>query len=145
VSRVAVGNTGFDLKAVNIGMSGVSHRLLPRFKYENIKATRQRNYRFLAERLREFAAMLPRTIDHEMCPLFFPLLVQDKQTAARTLWQHGVEAVEFWNEGDPEARRPGSAAEFLRRHVLEIPIHQDVTLSHLAYTADLIKKHRLHM
>jgi len=48
--------------------------------------------------------------------------------------------VEFWNQGDPESYRSGSHAEFLRRHVLEIPIHQDVTQEAAEYTAQQILK-----
>jgi hypothetical protein len=72
--------------------------------------------------------------------LFFPLLVQDKQRASRLLWEKGVDTVEFWNEGDPEARKAGTDAEFLRKHVLEVPIHQDLSLRQLEYVAEQIKK-----
>jgi hypothetical protein len=45
--------------------------------------------------------------------------------------------VTFWNEGDPEAARgPFPGASFLRRHVLELPIHQDVAPDHVQYIAD---------
>jgi hypothetical protein len=70
--------------------------------------------------------------------LFFPILVQDKHSAARALWQRGIGAVEFWNK-DPRSDCEGGAdAQYLRAHVLEIPIHQDVNPSQVEYIADQV-------
>jgi dTDP-4-amino-4,6-dideoxygalactose transaminase len=140
VQRTPVGNTGFDTSSANIAMSPVSRLLLRRFKYDVIKEARRRNFHFLEERLRGLALMLPRKLEDGVCPLFFPLLVQDKQRASRLLWEKGIDTVEFWNEGDPEARKAGTDAEFLRKHVLEVPIHQDLSLRQLEYVAEQIKK-----
>jgi len=137
IERAPVGNTGFDASAANVAMSAVSRRLLDRFDYDEIRRIRQRNFRFLHDALAGRAALLPIELTEDVCPLFFPLPVKDKAFAARALWQRGIDVVEFWNEGDPAARRDGSDAAFLRRHVLEIPIHQDVTLKHLHQVAEL--------
>jgi dTDP-4-amino-4,6-dideoxygalactose transaminase len=135
VERVPVGNTGFDAGAANLAMSGVSQVLLRRFDYEWIRNVRRRNFGFLQEALSGKGTLLPWKLTDDVCPLFFPLLVKDKRQAARALWSKGIETVEFWNNGDPEARRDGFPAEFLRRHVLEVPIHQDLTLDHLDHVA----------
>jgi hypothetical protein len=75
-----------------------------------------------------------------ICPLFFPLLVSDKHSAAQALWRRGIAAVEFWNYGDSEARGAGfEDAQFLRDHVLELPIHQDVTPAQVEYMADCVR------
>jgi len=138
VERAPVGDTGFDVSAANLAMSPLCHLLLRRFKYDAIKETRRRNFLFIEDRLRGRAALLPRKLDEGVCPLFFPLLVTDKEKASRALWSHGIESVEFWNHGDPEARREGYPAQFLREHVLEIPIHQDVATRQLEFMADQI-------
>ena len=81
-----------------------------------------------------------------MCPLFFPLLVPNKRAAAEALWRRGIGAVEFWNEGDSEAT--GEAfpdTQFLRDHVLELPIHQDVTAEQVDYMADQVRSLKLHL
>jgi hypothetical protein len=92
----------------------------------------------LEQRLRGIVLLLDRKLSEGMCPLLFPLLVKDKQWAARSLAQRGIRTVQFWNAGDPEARRPHSDAEFLRRHVLEVPIHQDLTTDDVEYVAHQI-------
>ena len=47
--------------------------------------------------------------------------------------------MELWNYGFPEAKgEEGPDARFLREHVLELPIHQDVTHSQVEYMADQV-------
>ncbi|HLH32075.1 MAG TPA: hypothetical protein VKY31_12805, partial [Terriglobia bacterium] len=103
--------------------------------YDWIKETRRRNFQIIEDRIRGKAQLLERTLENGVCPLFFPLLVRDKHAAAQALSQRGIETVEFWNEGDPQ-NQPGADAAFLRRHVLELPIHQDVTQQGAAFAAD---------
>ena len=54
--------------------------------------------------------------------------------------------MEFWNAGDPAAEGPGhSEARFLRAHVLELPIHQDLRPEQLAYMATEVRRLDLRM
>ncbi len=139
VERVPVGDTGFDLANVDIGMAPLSRRLLPRFDYEAIKKRRRENFYLLRE---EFAGEAVRAdLAPGVCPLFFPLLVADKRHAARALWSRGVMATELWNEGDVSvSSHEGKDSRFLRRHVLELPIHQDLSRHHIAYMARQVKE-----
>jgi dTDP-4-amino-4,6-dideoxygalactose transaminase len=140
VRRVPIGDTGFDISTVNVGMSAISRTLLGRFGYEDIREKRRLNFKIVEDRLRGSVHLLDRNLDDGVCPLFFPLLVKDKQSAAIALAKCGIETVEFWNSGDPQSDRPGSAAEFLRHHLLELPIHQDVTPEAAEYSVDQILK-----
>jgi dTDP-4-amino-4,6-dideoxygalactose transaminase len=140
IRRVPVGGTGFDASTVNVGMSPICHALLRRFEYDAIKECRRRNFKIVDERLRGKVALLDKTLSDGVCPLFFPLLVKDKKSAAGALAQRGIETIEFWNQGDPKSYRPGSAAEFLRLHLLELPIHQDLTPDAAEYAAEQILK-----
>jgi dTDP-4-amino-4,6-dideoxygalactose transaminase len=143
VRRAPVGNTGFDLSAVNTGMSSICHTILRCFQYDRIKETRRRNFRILEDRFRGRVTLLDKTLADGVCPLFYPLLVKDKRTAARALASRGIETVEFWNCGDPESHRAGSPVAYLRDHLLEIPIHQDVTPEGAEYAAEEILKLRV--
>jgi perosamine synthetase len=134
VERDRVGNIGFDPNKVDQEMSGVCHWLLAHFDYERIRARRRANFTMLEERLRDKASTLPISLSAGVCPLFFPILVEDKGNVAAHLRRRGIGVVEFWNEGDPAACGPGSEdATFLRRHLLELPIHQNVTEAQLDY------------
>ena len=137
LARRPVGDSGFDGSCADVGMSGLSRLLLRRFDYVGVKAARRRNFELLRERLRARLPLLIERLDEGVCPLFFPLLVADKARAARELAARGIEAVTFWNEGDAEAERlPFDDVRFLRRHVLELPIHQDMNPGQIDYVAE---------
>jgi perosamine synthetase len=128
---------GLDVAKMNIAMSEFCRRLIDSFDYETIRERRRRNFADLRARLPE--APMPRDdLKPGVCPLFFPLLVEDKTAAARAFQERGVNVTEFWNYGHPEAESyTGAAAQSLRRHVLELPIHQDVTPEQVEYMAEV--------
>ena len=140
VHRVPIGNTGFDISTVNVGMSRISRRLLGSFEYDQIREHRRRNFKIVEDRLRGKVALLDKPLSEGICPLFFPLFVKNKQAAAAALAGRGIETIEFWNNGDPDSYQAGSSAEYLRRHLLELPIHQDVTPKSAEYAANEILK-----
>jgi hypothetical protein len=75
-------------------------------------------------------------------PLVLPILVKDKAAAAHALQQQGIGAVEFWN--DPQSNPAiGPDARYLRSHVLELPIHQDVTASQVEFIAHEVLRLKL--
>lgn len=143
IGRMPVGGTGFDVFAATTGMSPISHRLIRRFEYDRIKKTRRRNFQILQQRLEGRVALLENTLSDGVCPLFFPLLVSEKRTAAHLLRQRGIQTIEFWNNGVPEGCREKSDAEFLRRHLLEVPIHQDLDIDEVEYVARVICESRI--
>ena len=136
VRRANVGDIGFNLDEVDLAMSPVSQRLLERFDYGDIRRRRVDNYRRLAERLGGYAVPVFRALPDGVCPLFFPVLVDDKHETAERLRARGVDALEFWNDSsEPGGHEMGPDAQFLRRHVLELPIHQDLTARHIDHIA----------
>jgi dTDP-4-amino-4,6-dideoxygalactose transaminase len=139
LARQPVGDSGFDLEQADVGMSPLSAAVLRRCDYAAVKAARRRNFRLLLDRLAGRVALLPLELEEGVCPLFFPVLVRDKARAAQELWRRGIGAVTFWNRGDPEAEHRGfEETRFLREHVLELPIHQDVTPGQIDYMADQV-------
>jgi len=140
VARVPVGNTGFDTDKVNLDMSPSCHRLLKRFDYEAIRERRRDNYLRLAHHLRAETALLKPDLEPGICPLFLPILVADKHEASMALLERGVETMEFWNQGDPEAEAEASGdVRYLRDHVLELPIHQDLGEAQMDYIAAQVR------
>lgn len=151
VHRLPVGDmspdfstVGLDVAKMNIAMSEFCRGLLEGFDYAEIRERRRRNFAALRERLPE--APLPRDdLPPGMCPLFFPLYVGDKAAAARDFRERGVNVTEFWNFGYPEAEpHTGRDARLMRRHMLELPIHQDVTPEQVEYMADCARELRHH-
>ena len=146
IARLPIGEIGFDPESVNVAISPLSLALLNGFDYAEIRRQRRENFLLLRQWLGGRTSVLDRELEDGVCPLFFPLLVKDKAAAARALRERGVAAVEFWNYGDPEAQGPGFAdAQFLRAHLLELPIHQGVTRAQLRHVADQVLSLELHV
>ena len=136
VRRANVGDIGFNLDEVDLAMSRLSSRLLVRFDYHDIRQRRVENYRRLSDLLNEGVDRLFATLPDGVCPLFFPVIVEDKHAVAEWLRNRGVDALEFWNDSsEPGGHEMGPDARFLRRHVLELPIHQDLTPRHIDHIA----------
>jgi len=136
VERVPVGDVGFNPAHAGFAMSTWSNHLLVRLDYAAIPRLRRQNFTMLAERLAASGIAPWLNLEPGVCPLFFPLLVKDKAAAARALRSRGVMATELWNEGDSlSAGHEGPGAWFLRHHVLELPIHQDIREEQVSYMA----------
>ncbi len=141
VKRVPVGDMGFNVDNVNLGMADYCRNLLWKFDYDAIVAARRRNWAYLEDRFNGKALLLPRGLEEGMCPLFYTVCVPDKDRAVEVLQRRGVMATPFWNYGVkeiPEGRFPET--DWLRRHVLELPIHQDVSIKQLDFIADEVLK-----
>jgi dTDP-4-amino-4,6-dideoxygalactose transaminase len=139
VPRVPFGDLGFDLDSVDIAAMPLSLALLERFDYAAIRRRRRENYQALYDRLGE-GVRRPRELEPGVCPNIFPLLAPDKPGAVAALRRRGIEAMEFWNDGDPAAEGPAHAdAMFLRRHLVELPIHQDITGAQVEHMAAQVR------
>src|SRR5258707_444750 len=92
-----------------------------------IVAARRRNYFYLLGHLRDLSPPLFSELPIGVCPLFYPLVVENKEEAMRRLGACGIETVDFWRNFHPacdEAQFPEVAK--LRRTILELPCHQDL-------------------
>jgi dTDP-4-amino-4,6-dideoxygalactose transaminase len=139
VRQVPVGNIGWNIGDVNIAMSPIGNTVMQGLEYGQIRYIRRENFLLLQRRLEGRVTMLRNDLPEGVCPLFFPILVQDKHSAAQALWKRGIGAVEFWNDEVPGAHSAGGPdARYLRAHVLELPIHQYVTRSQVEYIADQV-------
>ena len=110
-----------------LGGSPLVRLIARRLDSELIAVRRRRNYTRLLQHLGDDAHSPTGPLADGAVPLFFPLAVANRRAALTRLWARGIEAVDFWSTGDPgcdEASFPEVRA--LRRHVIEIPIHQDL-------------------
>jgi dTDP-4-amino-4,6-dideoxygalactose transaminase len=146
VRRANVGDIGFNLDDVDLAMSRMSERLVTRLDFGEIKRRRVENYRHLSERLGPDVIQVFPELPEGVCPLFFPVIARDKHTAAEALRARGVDALEFWNDSvEPRGHEMSADARFLRRHVLELPIHQDLTPRHIDHVAKQVSALNLGM
>ena len=141
IEPVLSGTQHFDRGHAHLGASRLTRHLLRGQDVAAVVARRRRNYLYLEERLREQSAPLFDGLPEGVVPLCYPLLVEDNRRVMAQLVSRGIEAVDFWREGHPAcdlSRFPEVAR--LRRSVLEVPCHQDLSLETLAVIVDSIRE-----
>jgi dTDP-4-amino-4,6-dideoxygalactose transaminase len=101
---------------------------------------RRRNYFFLLGRLRDVSAPLFNQLPAGVCPLFYPMVVEDKAEVLARLHARGIEAIDFWKHFHPacDASAFPEVAQ-LRRSIVEIPCHQDLSPEVMAEVATVVR------
>jgi dTDP-4-amino-4,6-dideoxygalactose transaminase len=140
VQPVLAGTQHFNREHAQLGMSRLTEHLLRTQDVTGIVARRRRNYLFLLQRLSGLSTPLFATLPEGVVPLCYPLLVDDSRDVMQQLVARGIEVVDFWREGHSAC----DVSEFpdvarLRRSVLEVPCHQDLSLETLARVVDAIR------
>ncbi len=125
--RIATGTQHFNRDHLDLGMSPTAMRIARGQDCRAIVAARRRNYFHLLGRLRDLSPPLFSELPTGVCPLFYPLVVANKEEAMQRLGACGIQTVDFWRDFHPAC----DAAQFpevakLRRTVLELPCHQDL-------------------
>ena len=141
VERVSTGTQHFDVKAVHLGMSALSHLVLRNQDFARIVEQRRRNYFLLYAMLRDVAPPVTGELKPGVCPLFYPVSVEDKPAAMARLEARGVETVDFWGIRHPAvAEGEFPEVDGLRKRVLELPIHQDLNTADIEYVATCMRE-----
>ena len=141
VERVSTGTQHFNIDDVNLGMSAASHLVLRNQDVAGIVERRRRNYFLLYAMLRDVAPPITGELKPGVCPLFYPMPVEDKAGAMARLLARGVETVDFWR-----VRHPAVAAglfpevDRLRERVLELPVHQDLSPADAEHVASCVRE-----
>jgi len=125
-----------EREQLGLGAAPVVQRIARAHELATVVERRRRNFFHLLGALRGVAPPLVFELPPGVCPLFYPLWVQDKDEVLARLRADNVEAGEGWRcfharcDGQefPEATR-------LRRHLLELPCHQDLGPAHVAHVA----------
>lgn len=127
-----VGHRTFRQGQQHLDVSPVSLKVANALDASEIVRARRRNYLSLSMRLRDVLPPMVPVLADGVCPLFYPAWCEDKKQVHATLVSRGIEAIDFWSEGSPLVS-PGAFPEVdaMRKHVLELPIHQDLDESDL--------------
>jgi len=122
----------FERELVDLGISRATQFILDRTDAGKVVHRRRANYqrlsRLLAPGVRQCYPELP----EGTCPLTLPILVRDREPVYERLLAQGIETVTRWPRAHPDIpvdQFPDAA--FLRRHVLEIPVHQGLGPAHI--------------
>src|SRR5207245_1988666 len=93
VERVSIGTQHFNIEDVDLGMSAASHLVLRNQDTASIVERRRRNYFLLYAMLRDVAPPVTGELKPGVCPLFYPMAIEDKAGAMARLLARGVDAV----------------------------------------------------
>jgi hypothetical protein len=134
IERTSVANMEFNTEKTGWGMSSISKRILRSIDPVQVVERRRENFKYLLDHLDLKKRFVVDQLPSGVCPLFFPIFVENKESAYRDLMARGIETVNFWGIPHP-ATPPGvyGEVEYLRAHLLEVPIHQDLHQGHLDY------------
>jgi dTDP-4-amino-4,6-dideoxygalactose transaminase len=140
LERIPTGTQHFEREQAGLGMSAFARRIALAQDFSTVIERRRRNFFLLLSHLRDVAPPVFGELPSGVCPLFYPLRVADKSTVMARLAAQGVESIDFWRHGHPScspSEFPDS--EILRRTILEIPIHQDLTPSAMVWVAEAVR------
>ena len=140
IERVATGTQHFNRAHVDLGMSPLTKRIALAQDMEGIVEQRRRNYFFLLGRLRDVSTPLFNQLPAGVSPLFYPLVVEDKAEVMARLHAKGIDAIDFWRRFHPACDTSAfPEVAQLRRSIVEIPCHQDLTPEVMAEVADVVR------
>jgi dTDP-4-amino-4,6-dideoxygalactose transaminase len=130
-----------DQKMNARAMSLKTEGMLGAFQPGEIRGIRRRNYSILAGMLRDsksLAILFP-DLSEGVCPLNLPILVEKRDTLQIEMYKRGIDAGAFWkgyHETFPLKDFP--EAQYLKDHVLVLPIHQELDERQVRYIANTL-------
>lgn len=141
VHRTSVANMEFDPAKVDWGMSALSKAILRTIDSAEVVSRRRENFDYLLKQLDCRERFLFDALAPGVCPLFFPLLVEEKEHLCRKLMARGIETVDFWGIPHPSVPKGTyGEVEYIRARLLELPIHQGLHRGHLDYLIETLKE-----
>lgn len=138
---VPIDTNQFDEDHVNLGISTITDYLIKRLDHDDVIRRRKKNFVYLVRSIEGVIRMPFRNVPEGVCPLCLPVLVHNKPEIQRRLIADGVETVNFWSQRPPDIPDIFPEVSFLRRHLLEVPIHQGLEERHLDYIASKLRAH----
>jgi dTDP-4-amino-4,6-dideoxygalactose transaminase len=148
VATVQTGTMHLDTRDLGLGASRWVDPILARTDAEMVVARRRRNFSRLAAALDGVVPSVGAPLPPGVCPLFLPVRIDsarlhglDKPALMQRLHTVGIDAIDFWNVGDP-ACDPYEFPEVtqMRRQILELPCHQSLDDDDIDRVANAVKQ-----
>jgi dTDP-4-amino-4,6-dideoxygalactose transaminase len=132
----------FDPAQLELAMSPLTSVLLKGLDLAEVKRRRRRNYVFWTEAVADDLECLQPVIGRGVCPLLFPILVEDKEGLREALLKDGIEIHHWWHRWYGGAA-PGECPrnDELRRHLVGLPVQQNLGLVELERIRLALRKH----
>jgi len=140
--RIDANSVSFDLTLVNQPITAPSSWILGHSNVPAIIDRRRENYRFLHQIFSNTPGITPlhAALPNEVCPLVYPLFIDDIADAHLLLRNAGIPAVS-WGGVRPAgvSQREFPEANFLYENLVFLPIHQNLCNRQLKAVAEAVK------
>lgn len=132
----------FNLSMANLAMSNISKRILNNIDFNKMIIIRRQNYNFLLEKLKNIPQIkicFPK-LPQGVCPYFFPIEVKNNCHLYEKLKKQGIYTFIFGEFLHNVLPQEGfDTARYLSKHILALPIHQDLNQNQLQYMVNSLK------
>lgn len=136
----------FRVESYENAISPLSYYFMKKLDIEDIVNARRRNYSHLFRAFSDIEG--PRSLQNILtfgvCPLFYLVEVLDPWKLGRYLLDKSIASTVFWSyfhKDFPFVEHEDSA--HLKRHVVALPIHQDLTVKDMSFIAAKVKEFML--
>ncbi len=148
VTTVQTGTMHIAARDFELGASRLVAPILAHTNAEMVVARRRHNFARLAAALDGLLPVVGAPLLPGVCPLFLPVRIDsarcnglDKPTLKERLLAAGIDAIDFWDAGDPNCN-PEEFPEVtqMRREILELPCHQSLDDDDIDRVAQTVKQ-----
>jgi len=131
----------FDEGKIGWTISRLSRRILAGTHPAEIVATRRHNYRLLQDAFFGLPSIRPLYDDlpDHVCPLSFPLFIDDRSRWAQALEERGIQVGGWPSYHRGFDWRDFPEARHLKDDLLTLPVHQDLDGRHMGHIAQSVK------
>jgi len=126
----------YDERIQEMTASAVTRYII---KHTNpVKVIQRRRQNFLRlhnalESSQVFKPLYPK-LPEGVCPLFFPVLVENRESLSNRLTERGIAVIQWWSGYHRDfSWRDFPDAQYLKEHLLALPIHQQLTFEDINY------------
>lgn len=112
----------------------ISAFLMNRIRSESIVAVRRDNFRYWLknlQRLRRHGVPFFQTLPDGVCPIGFPVLVENRDEVRHMLYRAGIALRTYWDVLPHEIDKDSfPEATYMRDRILVLPVHQSLGTGH---------------
>lgn len=124
-----------------VAISSLSTRILQTVNKSEVVDRRRRNFALYLALLsgKTGIDVMYSDLPDGVCPLYFPILIQNRSDVCKALCEKTVLAKKWWS--GYHSAMPWdeySDACYLKDHLLALPVHQHLSENHIRYTAELL-------
>jgi len=124
-----------------VEISSLSMRILQTVDINQVVDRRRRNFALYLALLsgKTGIDVMYGDLSDGVCPLYFPILIENRSQVCKTLCEKTVLAKKWWSgyhRDLPWDEYPDAC--YLKDHLLALPVHQHLSENHIRYAAELL-------